>query len=122
MGHQHKADIILHPVRLRILVALGGTKLTAQQLVRLLPDVPQTTLYRQLNLLTRHGVLEVAEERRVRGTVERVYRPAPGTTTLTPGDLAEALLREESLDEGRMLAVTGLQGRPAFQNPIAAAR
>ena len=36
--------------------------------------------------------------------------------------LAEALLREESLDEGRMLAVTGLQGRPAFQNPIAATR
>ena len=90
MGHQRKADIILHPVRLRILVALGGTELTAQQLVRLLPDVPQTTLYRQLNLLTWHGVLEVADERRVRGTVERVYRPALGTTSLTPGDLAEA--------------------------------
>jgi cell division protease FtsH len=36
--------------------------------------------------------------------------------------LATALLREESLDEQQMLEVTGLEGRPAFQNPIAATR
>ena len=36
--------------------------------------------------------------------------------------LTEALLREESLDDRQMLEVTGLEGRPAFQNPIAATR
>ena len=36
--------------------------------------------------------------------------------------LSEALLREESLDEAQMLAATGLTGRTAPENPIAAAR
>jgi cell division protease FtsH len=36
--------------------------------------------------------------------------------------LTEALLREESLNEEQMLAVTGLAGRPRVSNPIAANR
>ena len=36
--------------------------------------------------------------------------------------LTEALLREESLDDRQMLEITGLEGRPAYQNPIAATR
>ncbi|HEU5329366.1 MAG TPA: hypothetical protein VFU78_14830, partial [Thermomicrobiales bacterium] len=36
--------------------------------------------------------------------------------------LTEALLREESLDEAQMLTATGLTGRTAPENPIAAAR
>jgi cell division protease FtsH len=36
--------------------------------------------------------------------------------------LAHALLKEETLDEQQMLAVTGLEGRPQFENPIAAER
>src|SRR5262245_53006061 len=64
--------------------------MTAQQLVRLLPDVPQTTLYRHLNYLADHGVVTVVEEHRVRGTVERVYAISTDMSRLTPSDLATA--------------------------------
>ncbi|HEX5502750.1 MAG TPA: cell division protein FtsH, partial [Thermomicrobiales bacterium] len=36
--------------------------------------------------------------------------------------LAHALLKEETLNEQQMLDATGLEGRPRFQNPIAAER
>ena len=53
------ADLLLHPIRLRILVGLLGRPMTAQQLGEVLEDVPQATLYRQLNKLAQAGVLEV---------------------------------------------------------------
>jgi DNA-binding HxlR family transcriptional regulator len=89
-AQSRKADLILHPVRMRILVAISGGRMTAQQLVHTFPDVPQTTLYRHLNYLTKHGVLAVVEEHQVRGTVERVYALAPEMATLTPADVAGA--------------------------------
>ncbi|MEI7054468.1 helix-turn-helix domain-containing protein [Nocardioides sp. CCNWLW239] len=62
-----------HPVRLRILQAVGGRDLTTAQLRELLTDVPQATLYRHIAVLVDAGVLAVVSERRVRGTVERTY-------------------------------------------------
>jgi Helix-turn-helix domain len=42
-----KAELILHPVRLKILQALVGDRvLSTRQLGQLLPDVAQATLYR----------------------------------------------------------------------------
>jgi hypothetical protein len=68
------ADLILHPVRLRILQAfLGGRRLTTGDLVRELPDVPQAGLYRHVARLAEGGVLGVVSERQVRGAVERTY-------------------------------------------------
>lgn len=72
MSHA-RADLILHPLRMRILVEISSQRMTAQQLVRLLPDVPQATLYRHLNTLVKAGILQVVEERPVRGTLEKVY-------------------------------------------------
>lgn len=68
-----KSSLILHPVRWRILRASASGSVTAQQLASALPDVPQATLYRHLNVLVGAGLLQVIEERKVRGTVERVY-------------------------------------------------
>ena len=69
------ADLLLHPVRLRVVQALlGGRTRTTGQLRDDLPDVPPATLYRQVGLLADAGVLEVVDERRVRGAVERTYR------------------------------------------------
>lgn len=68
------ADLILHPVRLRILQAfLGGRRLTTGDLARELPDVPQAGLYRHVSRLAEGGVLAVVGERQVRGAVERTY-------------------------------------------------
>jgi Helix-turn-helix domain len=67
-------DLLLHPVRLRILQAfLGDRELTTSDLARELADVPAGSLYRQVALLADAGVLQVVAERRARGAVERTY-------------------------------------------------
>jgi len=68
------ADLLLHPVRLRILQAfLGDRALTTSDLRAELGDVSPASLYRHVALLVDGGVLSVVAERRVRGTVERTY-------------------------------------------------
>ncbi len=64
-------DLILHPVRMRIILAIANRVLTTQQIADLLPDIAQTTLYRHINLLLEGGILRVVRESQVRGTVER---------------------------------------------------
>jgi Helix-turn-helix domain len=68
-------DLLLHPVRLRVVQAfLGDRTLTTADLRAALPDVPVASLYRHVALLAEAGVLEVAGERKVRGAAERSYR------------------------------------------------
>jgi hypothetical protein len=68
------ADLLLHPVRLRILqVFLGDRALTTAQLSAELSDVPAASLYRHVARLVAGGALQVVAERRVRGAVERTY-------------------------------------------------
>jgi Helix-turn-helix domain len=68
------ADLLLHPVRLRIVQAfLGDRALTTTQLSAELADVPPASLYRQVARLVAADVLRVVAQRRVRGAVERTY-------------------------------------------------
>ncbi|GAA4233103.1 DNA-binding transcriptional ArsR family regulator [Streptosporangium album] len=68
-------DLLLHPVRLRIVHAMSGERTrTTSDLCAGLPDVPKTTVYRHVGLLAEAGVLEVVDEQRVHGAVERHYR------------------------------------------------
>lgn len=68
------ADVLIHPVRLRVVQALlGDRELTTADLAAELPDVPPATLYRHVAVLVGAGVLRVVGERRVRGAVERRY-------------------------------------------------
>ena len=68
------ADLLLHPIRLRIIQAfLGDRALTTTELRAELPDVAPATLYRQVARLVGAGVLGVVAERRVRGATERTY-------------------------------------------------
>lgn len=67
--------MLAHPVRLRIVHAMrGGRLLTTAQLCERLPDTSKATVYRHVEILTAGGILEVAEEERVRGAVQRRYR------------------------------------------------
>jgi DNA-binding transcriptional ArsR family regulator len=69
------ANLLLHPVRMRILQTLvGAGELTTAQLRERLPDVSPATMYRHVATLTRANILEVVSEKPVRGTVERSYR------------------------------------------------
>jgi DNA-binding transcriptional ArsR family regulator len=68
-------DLLLHPVRLRIVHAMsGGRTRTTSEVCASLPDVPKTSVYRHVGLLAEAGLLEVAGEQRVHGAVERRYR------------------------------------------------
>lgn len=69
-----KMDLILHPVRLKIVQSLlNGKTMTVQQLAERVEDVPQATLYRHLKKLLEASILSVVQENQIRGTVEKVY-------------------------------------------------
>lgn len=79
-------DLILHPVRLRIITSISNDQVTAKEIADALPEVSQSTLYRHINTLVEGGMLQVVAEIPQRGTVERVYSlVAP--PSLTPEDL-----------------------------------
>ena len=99
MNESSIADVVLHPVRLRIVQQLGGRSLTTAQLRAMLPDVTQATLYRHVATLVDAGILTVVDERRVRGAVER---------TLALGE------RMAHVDHAELRAMTDAQLRSAF--------
>jgi len=83
------ADLLLHPVRLRIMKAfLGDRALTTTQLAAELDDVPAGSIYRHVALLARAGVLQVVAERRIRGAVERTYTLRLFAAQIQPGEVA----------------------------------
>jgi hypothetical protein len=83
------ADLLLHPVRMRVVQAfLGDRTLTTTDLRAELPDVPTATLYRHVAVLADAGVLAVVGERKVRGAAERSYRLDLAAASVGPGDAA----------------------------------
>ncbi len=89
-----KANLILHPVRLRIILALIDRQMTAGEINEQLKDIPRATLYRHLKTLTKHGLLQIVEEHRVRNTLEKVYGLPEGAANLTLADLQTATSEE----------------------------
>ena len=83
-------DLLLHPVRLRILQALAGRAATPLELKNRLGDVAQASLYRHLAQLHYGGMIEIVSERQVRGSVERTYGLIETATSLDADDVADA--------------------------------
>ena len=108
-----KVDLILHPVRMRILMALTGRTLTAKDLATLLPDVPQATLYRHINALAEGGAIHVVEENPVRGTVEKVYTVELSGLRLSPEDLA-GMSKDDHMQMFTVFITTVLQDFSAY--------
>jgi DNA-binding transcriptional ArsR family regulator len=89
------ADLLLHPVRLRIVKAfLGDRALTVKQLAVELSDVPAGSLYRHVTRLADAGVLHVVAERRVRATIERTYALRMYAAQMQPDEIAAMTLDE----------------------------
>jgi hypothetical protein len=83
------ADLLLHPLRLRILQTfLGDRTLTTSDLQAELTDIPPASLYRHVAKLVDGGVLSVFSERRIRGAVERTYKLRTTEATVKPRELA----------------------------------
>lgn len=85
-----KRDLLLHPIRLRIVQLLVNRPMTANQIKDQLTDVAQATLYRQLKALLDGGLLEVVDEQAVRGGLERTYGVVESATKLDYADVADA--------------------------------
>jgi DNA-binding transcriptional ArsR family regulator len=100
-------ELLGHPVRLRIVHAMrGGRMLTTAQLCARLPDVSKAMVYRHVDLLAAGGIVEVAEERRVRGAVERHYRLRQDRASIDPE--TAALLSRDDHRRGFAVAVAAL--------------
>jgi DNA-binding transcriptional ArsR family regulator len=83
-------DVILHPVRMRIIQLLINQELTAQQLKELLGDIPQASLYRNIKKLMEAEVIHVVNEIPNRGTVEKVYSIYdPSKMVIGPEEMAK---------------------------------
>jgi DNA-binding transcriptional ArsR family regulator len=103
------ADLLLHPVRLRIVKAfLGERALTVKQLAAELPDVPGASIYRHVARLTEAGVLQVVAERRVRATTERTYALRVYAAQLQPDEIAAMTLDDHA--DAFLAYVAGLLG------------
>ncbi|MCP4428431.1 MAG: helix-turn-helix domain-containing protein, partial [Chloroflexi bacterium] len=81
-----KADLIIHPIRFRILQTLAAETLTTQEIAERLPGTPKSSIYRHLKTLLAGEAITVAETRSVKGIQEKVYRLAQ-RPYLGPDDL-----------------------------------
>jgi AcrR family transcriptional regulator len=103
------ADVLLHPVRLRIVKTfLGDRGMTTAQIAAELGDVPTGSLYRHIAILTRAAVLEVVAERRVRGTVEKTYRLRMLAAHMQPDEVVAMSIEDHT--QAFMAYVAGLLG------------
>lgn len=71
-----KADLIIHPARLQIMQLIAGGSMSTTELAERLPALPKSSIYRHLRLMLEGGLVEVAETRPVKGTLEKFYRLA----------------------------------------------
>lgn len=81
-----KLDLVTHPVRLRIIMALANAERTPGQIAATMADVPTSSIYRHLQKLLDAGVVEVVAERQVRGAVEKTLRVVPAAAYIGPQD------------------------------------
>jgi DNA-binding transcriptional ArsR family regulator len=92
---EKKADIMLHPIRMRIIQELvKSPNQTVQQLIDHLGDVPQATMYRHLKMLSDAELIHVVETNKVRGTVEKVYAVLVENLAITDKELEETAPEE----------------------------
>jgi predicted ArsR family transcriptional regulator len=95
---ESKADLILHPVRMRIIQSLiGGAKRTTQEISEIMHDIPQATMYRHLNKLLKSKLIQVVEQKQVRGGVEKVYILAAHGADISANDL-KAMNSEDHME------------------------
>lgn len=97
MMKESTVDVILHPVRMRIIQYLINQQLTAQQLKEMLHDIPQASLYRNLKKLVEAEVIHIVDEIPVRGTVEKVYSMQDPNAGVIGPDEINKLPKEEKM-------------------------
>src|SRR5690625_2704058 len=83
----YKADILLHPVRMKIVRTLMGHNkegLTPLEMTKIIEDVSQATLYRHIQKLADANIIRVLKEEKVRAVTEKHYIVNMEETYLDP--------------------------------------
>ena len=104
MPNRAKADLLFHPVRLRILQVLAEGPHTTREIAQILKGTPQPSIYRHLKLLLDGGMVTVQETRPVRGVQEKVFGLAQAPQ-MNVEDVA-GLSKEENLHYFNMYVAT----------------
>ena len=86
---ERTSDLVLHPLRMRIIMTVAGRQMTTQQIAAVLGNIPPATLYRHINRLCEGGVLSIVAQRPVRGAVEKVYALGPSGGIVPPNEMAD---------------------------------
>ena len=107
-----KSDLIMHPVRFRIMRAIGRDKVTTQDISDRLPDVPKSSIYRHLKMLLDGNMVMVAETRTVNGIQEKQYQLAQ-RPYLAAADV-QNLSADEHIEMFTTYIMTVLQGYAAY--------
>lgn len=72
------SEVVMNPVRQRIIQFLMvNERGTVKEIKEVLDDIPTPSLYRHVKILAENEIIVVAEENRVRGTVENIYELNP---------------------------------------------
>ena len=91
-------DLLNHPTRLRIVLALYGRQLTTTQVAAILEDVPRASLYRHINRLLHGGVLQVVETHLVRGIEEKTLTATKSELHLSKEEVTKSINVDEFAD------------------------
>ena len=70
--------VIMNPIRQRIVqyLMIHGQG-TSKEMMEELTDIPPASLYRHVKILAENGCIEIAEEHKIRGTVEKTWKLCP---------------------------------------------
>lgn len=97
MEWRDRLELVLHPVRLRLILELAKGERSVDDLHTAIPQVSRATLYRHLHRLVQGGLVKVASQYAVRGTVEKIYALVTEHLSLDEATL-NRLSREEHLE------------------------
>lgn len=67
-------EFFLHPIRTRIIQLVANQKsMTVSAIADAMDDIPRSTIYRHVKILSENNVLIIVKEEKIRGTYEREY-------------------------------------------------
>lgn len=107
-----KVELIIHPVRFRILQSLMHAQRTTQEITNHLADIPKSSVYRHLSLLRKNKIVGVVRTQLVNGIEEKVYG-LQQTPRLGPNDVV-GLSVEEHIRYFTVYSISLLQGFTAY--------
>lgn len=94
----NKTEIIMHPVRMKICQALMRNKdngLTPLEMIKIIKDVPQATLYRHIQIMVDSNIIRVMKEKKVKSVSEKYYVLNEEEARLDEEEWKEASIEEK---------------------------